>query len=1127
MRYIASFLLCCWLFQSQVFSQNRKFEHLSASDGLSDNNILAILQDKQGFIWFGTDDGLNRYDGYSFKTFKHNPADTNSLSHNVAKCLYQDKSGNIWIGTHGGGLNKFDPVTETFAHYSTKGHKGNTLTCDDITCVAEDDDFIYIATYGGGLNRINKKTGIADVFTTRSGDKSNLRSNYINYVLIDKSDNIWIATWNGGISRYEKKYDRITTFLNTPGSSTTIGANTINIIYEDSHGNIWAGTWNGGLCKLIRNLDSFITYEFQQGRYNALNSNVIKSINEAKNGSLWIGTFGGGLIEFNPLSGETINMYVNNPYDNKSISNNNIWCSFKSEPNILWIGTIEGGVNKLNIDKNDFITYKYFPNIPDGLGQNIINTFFEDKDGRIWIGTWGDGLFEFERKTGKFIQYKKSDNSPNGLVNNTINSISEDLNGNLWIGTDDGVSVFNKLNRTFINYKHNPNNQKSIGIDNVKTIFRDKKGNMWLGTWGAGLDKYQAGSNSFLHYRTSATQVRFSVDMTGINISPDGIYITGSMNGWEPAKNKLTHIGNGIYAITLEIYEGEVLYKFINGNSWGKEEKFRNIQNSNQNRALWVKGDSMIVETDVFGNWKSPQYTIIDKQQSYKSKNISSDKVWCISEDNAGNLWIGTDNGLNRFKQDKEEFIHYFHNPADLNSLSNNNVSVINIDNTNHSIWIGTLGGGISRYRADSGVFTNHETLNSSIIGNRIKGLILDKSGSLWISSNKGISKLRISNLYVDNFDVNDGLSFNNFRVGSYLLKRDGEIYFGGPNGFTAFYPQNILADTASLKVVISDIKILGNSISPLKKYDGRIILNQSVSITDNIELSYKDYVFSLEFSALQYSNQSKIKYRYILEGFDKDWIVTDNRTAAYTNLPGGTYKLRVLASYVDNFVNSKETVVYITVIPPFYKSVWFKTVLIILLLLGIYVSFRLWISAKDRKQKREMLMAERKIMHLEKQKLESELEYKSNELSSLTMHLVNRNKTLNEFKNQLELLSIKSETNTKDKLNKIAENLTNEISIEKDWAYFELHFDKVYRDFLDNLRKRHPELSKSDIQLCAYIRMGLSTKEIADLMHKTIRGVENDRYRLRKGLNLEKFDNLKDYLFTLDSNTTNIIPEE
>jgi streptogramin lyase len=785
-----------------------------------------------------------------------------------------------------------------------------------------------------------------------------------------------------------------------------------------------------------------------------------------------------------------------------------------SKSNILWIGTVEGGINKLDLKEKIFKSYNYNPNIPKSIGQNIVNTIFEDKTGKVWIGSWGSGLFEFDPKTGEFKQYFTK--SKNSNLANTINSICEDKNGQLWIGTDEGISILDKSRTRFENMMHDPNNQNTLSIDNVKTIYCDKSGNIWVGTWGGGMNKYNPAEKSFTHYQSIRANVQFVVDMSGVDVSSSGVYIAGSMNGWNPSKDKLTHVGNHIYTINMELAPGRTEYKYLNGNTWGKEEKLTGYKSDYNNRTIYIRDRDIILDTVLFGKGAEESYSI-DPKGVYKDKKniISSDKIWVIREDEEGNLWLGTDNGLDKFDVKTASFTTYKNTPGNLNSLSDNNVSYIHFDIENN-LWIGTLGGGLCMFNKDSSIFKTY-TENDGLPNNMIKGILSDNRDHLWISTSSGLCEFDYRKKVFRNYDVNDGLNDNNFRNGACLRSKNGYLYFGGSNGFSVFYPDSVSDAFDSPSIYFTDLKIFNETVFVGELQNGRTILKKSLVDSKEIKLSYKDYVFSIEFTALYYQAPQKIKYAYKLEGFDKDWIETDykHRIATYTNLDGGSYTFKVKSTNNDGVWSDKIQSIKIIITPPFWKTIWFRIFIFIVLFVSLYFLYQLRMKANERKQKREMLLAERKIMHLEKEKLEAELDHKSKELSSLTMHLVNRNKILSEQKNQLEMLSIKAENSTQQRLIRLIDDIDKEINIDKDWEYIELHFDKVYQSFLGNLKNKFPELTSTDIQLCAYIRMGLSTKEIADLMHKTIRG-ENDRYRLRKNLDIDKFTNLKDFLFDL-----------
>jgi ligand-binding sensor domain-containing protein len=258
------------LLLNEVVGQKIIFENYTTRSGLSDNNVISLLEDKQGFIWIGTDEGLNRYDGYSFKIYKYKPGVQKGLIHNNAKCLFQDKEGYIWIGSHGGGLTRMNPVTEEFIHFK-HNNDPNSISSDHITSFAEDGDYIWIGTYGGGLNRYNKKSKIFEHFNIDKGFGNNLKSNYINTLWLDSYKILWIGTWQGGLSKYNTTTNTLTTYL-----YPTISSSTINSITEDLKGNLWIGTWDGGLIQYNRETDSFNSYT-DNFNNNSASGNIVRS----------------------------------------------------------------------------------------------------------------------------------------------------------------------------------------------------------------------------------------------------------------------------------------------------------------------------------------------------------------------------------------------------------------------------------------------------------------------------------------------------------------------------------------------------------------------------------------------------------------------------------------------------------------------------------------------------------------------------------------------------------------------------------------------------------------------------------------------------------------------------------
>lgn len=826
-----------------IYAQNNitAFEHISIEQGLSQSSINSIIQDYQGFMWIATADGLDRYDGYSFKIFRNIPQQPGSLSDNSVFAVYEDKSGTLWIGTLLGNLNKYDRKKERFTKYSFGSDSGYTsllmsaipeypLTFSrfndrTITSISGDrKGRLWIGTWGQGIFSFDTGTGKIKHFTHDPRDPHSISSNRIVTLMEDKNGILWAGTFGGGLNRIERKTGRgssevnlyVTSFQNIPMVSGSLADNRVTSLFQDRDGNLWAGTFGGGLNKMplnfLREDDpskvKFIHYKNTPGNKTSLSSNWVMKVIQDRTGSLWIATFGGGLNRMDPYT-EKFTVFKNDPLNPGSLSDNDVISLCEDQSGIIWIGTHLGkGINRFDRSRNKFAHYRHIPGDATSLSDNVVWTFAEDKEGEIWIGTYRGGLNTFNRQTHKFKSFKNNPSNPNSISSNHVRAVYADKEDNLWIGTyNAGLNYFNKRTRKFTVYKHNSNDSTSISENQVISIFEDRAGNLWAGTFGGGLDRVirNKGRFSFIHYKNNPSDPR----------------------------------------------------------------------------------------------------------------SLGDNRVYKIYEDKDGNLWIGTfGGGLSKFDPGKGTFINYKHDAGNTNSLSDNRVITI-YEDYQGTLWIGTYGGGLNRFDPHSGKF--YKYIQDGSLSGVVYGILEDNEHNLWISSDNGLSRFTPSTSAFINYDLHDGLQSMEFSGGAYFMARSGEMFFGGINGFNAFFPDSIKVNKHIPPVVISAFRIFN------KEVDGQ---------SDEIVLSNKENFFSFEFAALDYTNSEQNRYAYKLEGFDDDWHYVDasRRLANYTNLDPGKYAFRVRGSNNDGVWNEKGAEVTITILPPFWRTWWFIFLSVVLI---------------------------------------------------------------------------------------------------------------------------------------------------------------------------------------------------
>lgn len=809
-----------------LYSQRHyiRFSHLSIEHGLSQGSILCMIQDSKGFIWFGTEAGLNKYDGYNITVYKPEKGNFNSLSNNYIYSIYEDHLEILWIGTDNG-LNKFNREKNNFIQYKSDLSNPNSLSSNRVFSIFEDrSGTLWIGT-DSGLNKFNRQKEQFTRYRSSINDPHSLSHNDIRSICEDRSGSLWIGTYGGGLNKFDWRKEKFIQYKNYSNDPNSLSDNYVLSVFEDHLGILWVGTKDGGLNRFDRTKNQFTCYKNDPRDTQSLSDNWVNCIYEDQSGVLWIGTNDGGLNRFN-RERETFTRYLNDPNDSNSLSGNRILSIYEDNSGILWIGTYGAGLNKFSKEANNFLHFQSNPRDSSSLSHNHARSFYEEQSGVLWVGTDGGGITKFDRQNRKTIYYQNNPNNPNSLSNNRIFSIVEDQSGLFWIGTyGSGLNKFDPQKERFTHHRHNSRNPLSLSDDRIRTIYESRSGILWIGTDGGGFNRFDREKESFTQYKND----------------PD------------------------------------------NPNS------------------------------------------------------LSNNRVFSIVEDQSGTLWIGTfGGGVDKFNPENEEFIHYRANRDNSHSLSNDYILSIHIYKKQPGIlWIGSNGGGLTKFDPRKEIFINY-TESDGLPNNVIYGILEDDGGNLWLSTNKGISKFAPQTEIFKNYDVSDGLQSNEFYGGSYHKSQDGWMYFGGINGFNAFYPKNVRENPHIPSVVITDFQIFNKSVPIGEMADGRTILKKSITETNEIELSYKDNVFSFEFAALHYVFPEKNEYAHMMEGFDKNWIHTNakKRFTSYTNLAPREYVFRVKASNNDSVWNEEGTSVRIIITPPFWQTWWFKCFGIIFVLL-------------------------------------------------------------------------------------------------------------------------------------------------------------------------------------------------
>jgi ligand-binding sensor domain-containing protein/two-component sensor histidine kinase len=658
---------------AKILSQdgNYTFRHITIEDGLSQSTIFSILQDRAGFMWFGTTDGLNRYDGYKFTHYFHNDLDTNSLSGNSIREIYEDGSGNLWIGTVEGVLNKFHRSTETFTHYPLPDDSVIVNNSDDhyydyplafsrninktITVILEEDnDNLWVGTWGNGLYLFNKNDQTAYHYYNDPDDSTSLPSNRITKLAIDSLDNLWIGTFGGGLSRMKRNAPRESqTFFNythIDDSIRSISDDKVISLLIDHDNSLWVGTFHGGLnildssqMSLTPSDAKFKIYHFlgRQG----LSTNSVMAITEDEYHNKWIGTFGGGLNKFNHPD-TSVTIFTHNPFNENSISDNDILSLLVDNSGVIWIGTHLGkGLSKLETNSVKFGILQKETGNSRSLNDDVVWSIHQDTSSVLWIGTYRGGLNKYDRTTNTYTYYR-SDDDINSISDDHVRAIKEDKSGNLWIGTyGGGLNHFDKAAGKFTRYMHKDDDESSLGSDQIQSIHIDSRNVCWIGTFGGGLHKFDINTVEpgepikFKKYVSSESDVN--------SISDNRIYCI-----YEDSKQNIWigTFGGGLNKYIKESDNFEIYqYDFADRASISHNQILSIIESSDGN--IWV---------GTYGGGLNKFYATKKNFERFgKAEGFASQVIYGILEDKNKNLWLSSDIGLSKYNLGTENITNY------------------------------------------------------------------------------------------------------------------------------------------------------------------------------------------------------------------------------------------------------------------------------------------------------------------------------------------------------------------------------------------------------------------------------------------------------------------------------------
>ncbi|MFW5878067.1 MAG: two-component regulator propeller domain-containing protein, partial [bacterium] len=611
-----------------------KFEHLSIEDGLSHNSVTSIIQDHKGFLWIGTNDGLNLYDGYDFRIFKADPFDSGSISSNKITKLFEDSQNRLWIGSRNG-LNYFDWKTFSFKEVDFRKYQpgGSSVF---VKAIYEDSrSNLWIGTYGLGLflfDRENEQLKKIHLEYEGAGDEEDLES-MVSGIYEDSRSNLWIGTSRTGIFKLDPEDYSYRFFDLDPGNRLPENS-MVKTIYEDREGMLWICSELLGVFRVRTGNWQITHYEFSSNR-NSLSNNIVKDIFQDDEGFIWLATDGGGVNILDPSTGNFRHLKYDIS-DPSSLSGNAIYTFYKDNRDILWIGTFGGGINILDPNKKPFYHFTQEESQPNSLSHPSVLTFEEDSRGMIWIGTDGGGLNLYDPETDRFKSYRHDPLKSYSISSNAVTSVFEDSFGNLWVGTfSGGLNLFDRSKNRFYKYFNEEGIPHSISNNNVWVIFETKAKQLLVGTLG-GLELLDRNSMEFIH-----------LGPAGINKRPRLERILAIT---EDSKGKIWIGSNILWKLDLRDTSYTRVPLVIDSDSLEWEYDVREVMEDSRG-IIWIgtEGGGLLRFNEENGSFTP--YTV--------KEGLSNNAVHEIVEDDYGFLWISTNGGLSKFNIETGEFRNY------------------------------------------------------------------------------------------------------------------------------------------------------------------------------------------------------------------------------------------------------------------------------------------------------------------------------------------------------------------------------------------------------------------------------------------------------------------------------------
>lgn len=845
MNKLIPILIVCLISIKTTCAQSYEFSRLDNGDGLSNNQIASIFKDSEGFMWFATNSGLNRYDGHRFKIFKHDKDDLATIASDKVTDIEEDADGNLWLQISDSIYDIYQPASESFNHNTNPFLRSKHLPANPSRIVISKQGDIYGYYKGIGIYWYNYQSNKVTIYK-QSPQKGAIFSKGEVMRFTVSENYIWLIMRNGLLERINKKTDRCDLQNTTFQTSKSTIQRTIMI---DNNGDPWIypSFDDKGIAYLDTNTGNWNF--LSDGNSATLSSSLVRFVMEDSQGQFWIGTDHRGLYVYDKKT-KTSTILLHDFFNETSISQNSTISGYCDKDGIVWIGTYKNGVSYYHPGLFKFKKPPLFYIFRQNTEAFDCNSLFKDKNNNLWIGTNGSGLIRYNEETNQSEVFRAG---KQGLSSDIITSITADHNNTVWVGTFlGGLNAYD--GNHFKQYQFDEKNPNSLSSKSVYGVAEDKDHNLWIATLGGGLNKLDPQRSTFTRYTT--------------------------------------------------------------------------------------------------GN----------------NKNILSNFLLSLHLGYNNNLFLSTDRGL-IWLTEKGNRPPVFHNEIKTDQLSGENCNNVLLDSRG-LIWIATEKG-ITIYHPSTKTYS-YISQKNGLPDDEIVSLVEDNSHHIWAGTRKGLCKINYSKqskqetFSITTFDMKDGLPSPVCNLNAVYKDQQGNIYIGTIKGYVGFKPERIITNNIIPQPRFTGLQVFNKIIEPNTEYNGRVIIQKSITELDQLVLKYNETNFSITFSALNYIHPEKNTYKYRLEGLDTDWnfIKRGEGIVSYSNLNPGTYTLIIYGSNNDGVWSKKPLSLKIIVQPPFWSTWWAYSIYFIVLAILLWQLLKYKLKKQTEEFQQAQIVRDAKKMH-------------------------------------------------------------------------------------------------------------------------------------------------------------------